>query len=158
MKTKNTSILAKKNNNFNDRVFTPIDIVKDIIEWVKPTGTILEPFYGDGAFYNELVKTGNIVDWTEIDKGRDFFLIDRKYDYIITNPPYSIFTQVLEHCFEIADNVVLLIPHNKLYTSDKRLDMVEAFGTFTYKRFKSPKEWPNNFPIAAYWFKRKSDE
>lgn len=151
----NSKVLAKgANNNFNDRVYTPNDIVKDILEWVKPNGTILEPFKGDGAFYDELVKTGNIVDWTEIDLGRDFFEVDKHYDYIITNPPYSIFTQVLEHSFKIADNVIMLIPHNKIFTSDKRLDMIEKFGTFTYKRFKVPKEWTAKFPIGAYWFKK----
>lgn len=154
----NSKILAKgKENNFNDRIFTPKDIVQDILEWVKPYGRVLEPFRGDGAFYNELNKDQvNIysLHWCEIDEGKDFFDFDIKVDFIITNPPYSIFTEVLEHSFKIADNVIMLIPHNKVFTSDKRLDMIEAFGTFTYKRFKVPKEWTAKFPIAAYWFKR----
>ena len=152
---KTFSIMSKgSKNNFNDKVFTPTEIVKEIIKWVNPKGTILEPFLGEGAFFNELEKTGNTVEWTEIDKGRDFFEYGKKVDYIITNPPYSLFTKILEHSFTLANNVILLIPHNKIYASDKRLDMIEKYGTFTYKRFKVPKEWSMNFPIAAYWFKK----
>lgn len=165
IKIKNASVLSKgSRNDFNDRIYTPKEIVVDIINWVKPNGKVLEPFRGEGAFYDELCKYNDKqnqennwngkVDWAEIDAGKDFFEIDKKYDFIITNPPYSIFTQVLEHSFKIADNVIMLIPHNKIFTSDKRLDMIEAFGTFEYKRFKVPKEWSAKFPIAAYWFKK----
>lgn len=153
----NASILAKADkNNFNDRIFTPNHIVKDIMDWVKPKGHLLEPFFGDGAFHSEMIRLDGVTtNWLEIDLGFDFFEHNEKYDYIITNPPYSCFTKVLEHCFKLADNVVLLIPHNKLWTSDKRIDMIEEYGTWTYKRFKVPKEWPAKFPIGAYWFKRR---
>lgn len=176
-KTKNASILSKgSNNNFNDRIYTPKEIVIDIIKWVKPTGKILEPFRGKGAFYDELLKIDEIcnnyagfgseiksVYYTEIDEGKDFFKFNHDVDYIITNPPYSIFTQVLEHSMKIADNIILLIPLNKIYTSDKRMNMLEEYmgkdiNNIKIKRFKVPKDWTAKFPIGAVWIKKAKND
>lgn len=160
--TKNTSILAKgSKNDFNDVIYTPEEIVLEIMEWlkphIKPEHVLFDPFAGGGVFYDNFPKENKKL-WCEIEKGKDFKDFDGKVDWIITNPPYSKFTDILIKSFEIADNVVYLIPHNKVYASDKRMDMIEEYGDFTFKRFKVPKAWTAKFPIAAYWFKRKKPE
>lgn len=86
--------------------FTPNDMTKDIVEKInnfKPIkGDILEPSYGNGSFIFPLLKYNVNIDAFEIDEKifkpiqnvntqlLDFIKTDfnKKYDYIIGNPPY----------------------------------------------------------------------
>lgn len=108
-----------------DLVMTPIYIARIILEKFKPQGLILEPCRGTGNIYNQLPEP---KDWCEITQGRDFFSYHRKVDWIITNPPYSIYDKFLQHCFELADNVVLLSPIAKAFKSMKIEKMVDEYG------------------------------
>ena len=67
-------------------------------------------------------------DWCEITEGRDFLKYDKKADWIITNPPYSIYDNFLEHCFEVSDNVVLLVPIAKAFKSMGVEKLVDKYG------------------------------
>ena len=109
----------------SDIVYTPEHIAKEIIEWVNPTGFCLDPCMGDGAFFNNLPKP---KDWCEIEKGKDFIDYNKKVDWIIGNPPYSIFKDFLRHSFEIADNVVYILPTNKVFQRLVIMDMIEKYG------------------------------
>ena len=86
----------KKNklSTANDKIYTPIETAKDIISKFNLFGTVLDPFKGNGAFYDNLPETVE-KDWCEIDLGRDFFDYNKKVDWIISNPPYSIFGSVI---------------------------------------------------------------
>lgn len=111
--------------NQTDKVMTNCKLAKIILDYFSPTGKILEPARGDGAFYDQMI--GN-KDWCEIDDGRDFFDWNEKVDWIITNPPYSIFDNFLLHCFEVADNIVLLCPLTKVFKSRKIDDEIVKYG------------------------------
>ena len=109
----------------SDRVMTPINIAQTIVKHFVPIGKTLEPCKGTGNIYN-LLPQGS--DWCEIDEGRDFFGYKEKVDWIITNPPYSIYDKFLEHCFELADNVVMLVPLAKAFKSMKIERLVDSYG------------------------------
>lgn len=109
----------------SDSVQTPVHIAKSIVEHFKPFGVVLEPCRGKGNIYALLPKGR---EWCEILERRDFFLRRKKADWIITNPPYSIYDKFLEHCFEIADNVVLLVPLQKAFKSEKNQKLVDSYG------------------------------
>ncbi len=109
----------------SDTVQTPVYIAKMIIKKFQPTGVCLEPARGDGNIYNELPEPKR---WCEITQGRDFFDYQDRVDWIITNPPFSIYDRFLEHCFEIADNVVLLAPIAKAFKSMKIERLVDNYG------------------------------
>ena len=109
----------------SDTVQTPIEIAKMIIKKFNPQGLILEPCKGNGNIYCQLPKP---KDWCEITQGRDFFDYHQKVDWIITNPPYSIYDKFLEHCFELADNVVLLCPIAKAFKSMRVEKLVDNYG------------------------------
>ena len=79
----------------NDVVMTPNESAIKIIEHFKPKGSILEPCRGEGAFYNNFPNTDK--DWCEISEGKDFLHYEKHVDWIITNPPFSIFDLFLEH-------------------------------------------------------------
>lgn len=55
-------------NSPADIVYTPIAIAKEIINRYKPSGRILDPCKGSGAFYNSMPGS----DWCEITEGRKF--------------------------------------------------------------------------------------
>ena len=68
--------------NGNDKVYTPSSLAELIINHFKPTGKILEPCRGKGAFSNLMPN----CDWCEIDEGKDFFTIEGHWDWLVTNP------------------------------------------------------------------------
>lgn len=82
------------------QVYTPEDIVSNMIKLRKNKGSILEPSSGDGAFSNVI---DNIVS-IEIDPKNkkdnniimDFFdySVDNKFDTVIGNPPYVAFKHI----------------------------------------------------------------
>jgi len=109
----------------SDEVQTPVGIAKMIIKAFNPQGLVLEPCAGVGNIFNQLPEP---KDWCEITRGRDFFDYYKKVSWIITNPPYSIYDRFLAHCFEVADNVVLLCPIAKAFKSMKIERMVDEYG------------------------------
>lgn len=109
----------------SDIVMTPPEICKLIVNHFSPTGSILEPARGTGNFYTLM---NNPKDWCEVTDGKDFLDYKGKVDWIITNPPYSIYDVFLEKCFEVADNVVLLVPIAKAFKSMKTERMVDDYG------------------------------
>jgi hypothetical protein len=118
-----------KVGNTHDKVYTPPHIAKLIINSlpIERNSTILEPCLGKGAFFNNF-PPGCYADWCEIDKGRDFFDFNDMVDWIITNPPYSIFDAFVRHCFEVSENVVLLVPAIKLTSSIGRIKLLRSYG------------------------------
>ena len=59
-----------KNKPEQDIVYTPRDLALDIIQHYNPTGRILDPSCGDGAFLHQF--PGSDTDWCELEQGRDF--------------------------------------------------------------------------------------
>ena len=141
--------------NPNDKVYTPEFIVDEVLGIFLPmVGSkeyVLEPFKGGGAFFDKLPQER--VDWCEIDQGRDFFEYKYKVDWIITNPPYSIFKEVLPKCLEVANNTVLVIPVNKLLSSMPRLMDIKRAGCnikqVHYLGSGGQLGFPFGFPVAA---------
>ena len=107
-----------------DVVYTPDWVARDMVEYFKPTGSILEPCAGDGAFLKYLPG----ADWCEIEKGRDFFQWHKMVDWCIGNPPYGLFSEWLEHSFDIADNIAYLIPLYKVFYDYGRLKNIHQYG------------------------------
>lgn len=110
----------------NDVVMTLPQSAQQIMNHYNPQGTILEPCRGTGIFYN--LMDPNKRDWCEISEGVDFFDYSKKVDWIITNPPFSIFDDFLKKSFEVADNVVFFCPLNKVFKSMKIDRMIQQYG------------------------------
>ena len=107
-----------------DIVLTPDKIAADIVWHFKPTGRILDPCKGDGVFLRHMPG----AEWCESREGRDFFAWIDHVDWIVSNPPYSIFSEWLEHSLTIADNIVYLIPLAKVFNSEPRLKLIMRTG------------------------------
>lgn len=124
-------------NNKNDKCMTPHLLARKLIRLLPLYDSafikILDPFRGTGAFFNNFPEYTD-KRWCEIDNGRDFFDCTDKVDWIISNPPYSIFDAVLDHSFDIADNVVYLVPCPRFsvlwleYANGKITATLKTFG------------------------------
>jgi len=108
-----------------DVVYTPDWMAEAMVKHFSPTGKILEPCSGDGVFLKYLPAD---TEWCEIEKGRDFFAWHNQVDWIIGNPPYSIFNIWLRHSFTIAENIVYLIPLNKVFNDFGMLKDILSYG------------------------------
>lgn len=108
-----------------DVVFTPEYVSKNIIEFLKPAGLCLDPCKGDGAFFKFMPLNS---EYCELKEGLDFLHYEKKVDWIIGNPPYSIFDKFLEHSFNIAKNVSFLVPTNKVFQRQIIMDMINDYG------------------------------
>lgn len=144
-------------NNKNDKCMTPPHVAKALIGLLPITSgqTLLDPFKGTGAFYNNFPH-GTIVSWCEIDEGSDFFKCQAKFDWIISNPPYSIFDAVLDHSFEIANNVAYLVPLSKIFSSMARIRKCQAYGNIKNIWILSASKcgFPFGFPAAFVWWQK----
>lgn len=130
--------------NPSDVVYTPSRIAKGIIDHLKPEGVCLDPCKGDGAFLDHLPG----ADYCELREGKDFFDYKNKVDWVIGNPPYSIFKEFLEHSFDIADNVSFLVPTNKIFQRQVIMDMISKWGGGTiYDNLR--KRHTNRIPVRV---------
>jgi hypothetical protein len=109
-----------------DIVYTPEYVSKNIVEFLNPKGLCLDPCKGDGAFYNFLPSESR--DYCEIREGLDFFTYNKNVDWIIGNPPYSIFEDFLKKSFEISNNVSFLVPTNKVFQRQVIMEMINKYG------------------------------
>lgn len=131
----------------NDRVYTP-DILADlIVNYFKPSGSVLEPCKGGGAFIRALNKIGIEADWCEIDEGRDFLTYNMHHDWIITNPPFSKFRDFLNHSMKISDNIVFLCFINSWFMKARYQDITKN-GFKIVKIVTVP--YPDNFPSTGF--------
>ncbi len=108
-----------------DSVMTSMNVAKEVLERYKPSGRLLEPCRGTGNIYGLMEGS---KDWCEITEGRDFMDYEGRVDWIVTNPPYSTYNEFLGKCFEVADNVVLIVPIAKAFKSMSIERLVDEYG------------------------------
>jgi len=104
---------------------TPPEVAALIVGYFKPAGRCLDPCRGEGAFFDAMPEP---KDWCEIAEGRDFLAYDGRAEWIITNPPYSIYDAFLERALAVADNVVFFVPVAKAFKSARVERMVRDYG------------------------------
>jgi hypothetical protein len=110
----------------NDVFYTPEPYCSLIVNHFKPKGKVLEPCCGSGNFLKYLPAN---TDWCEITKGRDFFDYNKKVDWIITNPPFSLFRKFLQHSMELSTSIVFFAVLNHFWLKARLRDITEnGFG------------------------------
>lgn len=137
----------------SDVVYTPDWVARDIVEWFKPSGRILEPAAGDGAFLRHMPS----AEWCELERGRDFFQWVEPVDWIVSNPPYSVFAEFLRHAMTVAENIVFLIPVNKPFNSMKIMRDIFEWGGIVHCRLVAGGAaigFPIGFAIGSMHFRR----
>ena len=72
--------LIPTNTERNDCIETPIELAKQLVEYFKPEGKVLEPCKGKGNFLDAIKGYGQNVStlWCEIKEGKDFLILMKK--------------------------------------------------------------------------------
>lgn len=145
--------LLMENFVAKDVVYTPDWVARDMVEYFKPSGKILDPCKGDGAFTRYMPA----ADYCEISEGRDFFKWASPVNWVIGNPPYSAFGKWILHSMAISDNVVFLAPVAKPFYSEKLFRTMQTWGKIKHIRVYgggSKLDFPIGFLIGAIHFQK----
>lgn len=110
----NIGYLTAKTDKASDETFTPEEAVLPIIKYIDKDKTVWCPFdiKGQSKYVEVFERNGIKVISTHIDTGQNFFEYepDEEYDYIISNPPFSIKDMVLKRLSELNKPFAMLLP------------------------------------------------
>jgi len=140
---------------------TPEEVCREIIgliPWAEGE-LVLEPFRGQGSFYNNLPDSIR-KDWCEIKEGRDFFQYEGQPSTIISNPPFrneaggdNLVVPCLERSLNIATKrVVFFINHKSLNSlTAARLTKYEGWGWgITHFSVWDTKKWFGRYYLVIF--------
>lgn len=138
----------------DDTYLTPMWCVERALEKINlPGGHWLEPCAGEGHVIATVNSLRDDVTWSAceirkeslkklknfgFDKSsiNDFLKLDesrlKRFDVVLTNPPYSLAQEFLEKCLRIANNVVFLLRVNYL-GSETRADWLRSHVPDVYQ-------------------------
>lgn len=116
---------AQEKKNKSDEYYTLEFAIRPLLKYIKSDKIVWCPFDKEESNYVKLLReNGNKVIYGHIDEGKDFFKYEpQEYDYIISNPPYSLRTPILERLFLIGKPFALLINESGLFDTKKRYEM-----------------------------------
>jgi len=121
-----------------DFYITPSIAIEELLKREKFEGIGWECASGDGAiakFFPNIIASDIRKDDTVYgEKGINFLATERKVDFIITNPPFSLLLPFMEHSLECANKIALFC----------RLQALEGKARYKFYR-KNP-------PIRIYVF------
>lgn len=134
MTNQQDKITAKNILQFNvktqDEYYTPRYAVLPLLQYIKRGWTIWCPFdLEESNFVRVLSENGFNVVHSHIAEGKDFFTceIPRNIDAIISNPPYSKKTEVLERLYAIGKPFAMVIGSPGIFES-VRFDLFANHG------------------------------
>lgn len=117
-------LITKKQDEF----YTPEYAIKPLLKYINPEWVVWCPFDIEKSNYVKVfMENGNIVYYTHIHNGEDFFNTNIECDVIISNPPYSMKGDVLERLFELDKKFAMLVGVVGLFESEKRFSMFEKY-------------------------------
>ena len=127
----NNSSGKRKKSDFYE---TPYSITRHLlnIEYFDYNSTILEPACGDGAILKVLNEKTNNVVFYDIEK--NFLTEENQYEYIITNPPFSIAYEFIKKAKLVATKkFAFLLPLSYLH-GKKRYDDIYSDKKYPLKK------------------------
>lgn len=108
----------------NDEFYTPEYAVFPIVKYLKPKSKVWCPFdTAESLFVKVFEREGFDVVHTHLEDGRDFFKGWANCDYVVSNPPYSKKTEVLERLFKKGVPFAMLVGVVGLFESKRRFEM-----------------------------------
>lgn len=108
-----------------DEYYTPVYAITPLLKYLKRYSTIWCPFdTKESNFVKVFRSAGFNVIATHIDNGQDFFeMTCPKCDYIISNPPYSRKSDLLEKLFTLDKPFAMLLGVVGLFESQQRFNL-----------------------------------
>lgn len=114
--------------NFQTPTWVCDMIVAEIPKLIERPDTILEPTAGEGNLVRAIHKR---YPSTTIHTPTDFFEFDEHVDVVVGNPPFSpmrVGYDILERCFGLSNNIIMLMPWLSVINSEKRTEMYRDQG------------------------------
>lgn len=143
---------------------TPAQLAKDLIKHItiEQTDIVLEPFKGEGAFYDNLPQCQK--EWCEIAQGRDWLSHTTMVDWVITNPPFrfetgagnkreNAFYKVLLHFSTLVNKGVALLINDKCLAAltPNRIKDLESNGLYLHNMIvSSVKKWRGRYYFMIF--------
>jgi hypothetical protein len=140
----------------NDVVYTPPQLAKEMIGLVPlvPGDVVYDPFYGKGVFYDHYPDFVQ-KEWSEIDLGRDFFEFEGEVDWIISNPPFSMMTAIIERMIKICrKGFAIITQFSGVSVKRERILREAGFVLIHLEPFFVKKNWPMWTHIIQIWVKK----
>jgi len=118
--------LHKSHTHPNDCIHTPKPIADLMIKMcdIKPSDTVLDPCRGGGVFFDNIDSINK--EYCEIQDGKDFFENTKHYTTIIGNPPYSKWTEWIEHTLNKCQKFCYIFGAQSL--TPNRIKMIHDAG------------------------------
>ena len=109
-----------------DEYYTKRYAILPLTKYLPSNQIIWCPFdKKESKFVEVLSEFGHNVLYSHIDNEQDFFLYEpENYDYIISNPPYSLREKILERLFFLQKPFAMLINDAGLFDSKKRFQLL----------------------------------
>lgn len=113
----------------NDEFYTPEYAILPLLPYLKPFNVIWCPFdTSQSNFVKCLADHGHKVIYTHISKGENFFMLNKECDAIVSNPPYSFKTEVIERLFQIGKPFAMLMGIVGVFESQRRFNAFRPNG------------------------------
>ena len=144
-----------------DDINTPAWVVEKILDVIPGNvSTIWECCSGDGHITDVLREHGYEVISTDIKEDAEYDMFKYEpsggYDMILTNPPFSKKTKVLERLYELDKPFLILCPSFMIETA-ARFELFQGHGIvlFLMKERIAFEGMPRKCPFFCYWFGHK---
>ena len=140
--------------NPNDEYYTPSYAIIPLLKYVRPNSKIWCPFDTEESNFVKIFRSnGHKVLYTHIKNGEDFFNLacPLDIDYIISNPPYSLITEVFERLFKIDKPFAMLVSARGIFESQRRFTMFKNNDfeiLYFNKRIKYFKNYNDQKPMS----------
>ena len=124
-------VSALKNMKKHDEYYTPKEAVKLLLPYVPKGKTIWCPFDTESSeFVQVFTRGGHKVVYSHISEGKDFFQYEptEPYDFIISNPPYTLKNKVYQRLFELQKPFAMLVPINGIFDNKLRFELFRKNG------------------------------
>ena len=141
--------------------------VEPLLKYIPPKSTVWCPFDTDKSIIvSALTNHGCNVSYSHIEMGEEFNFFNmqpRQCDFIISNPPYSLKTQILNKLFETGIPFAMLLGVVGLFESEKRFSLFEKYTheimwmnkrIAYFKNYDEPKPSLNP-PFSSVWLTSK---
>lgn len=123
--------MDKVANSGNDEFYTPVYAVEPLLKYIPKNSKIWCPFdTNQSLIVSALDNHGCDVTYSHINDEfkQDFFKMQpRECDFIVSNPPYSIKTEVFKYLFELGLPFAMLVGVVGLFESEKRFSLFEKY-------------------------------
>jgi hypothetical protein len=95
----------------NDAYLTPMWVIHALLEVERFPGLTWEPAEGDGRIVQAFRRVGCDVIGSDLTTGTDFLKVTQEVDNIVTNPPWGLKTEFIQHGKQCAHRkLALLMP------------------------------------------------